>query len=161
MNLKDLGDLVLSNDVLDFILKEDYKWITNEYASPFLIELICDDIFIETRSIDVTEDLDVVSKLDLDLRRQYHIRFSIVSDFTVLTQEAKDRLCNNPVVVSTILKTFNCSLGYHTSLMEEGNILTNKELSIIQKAIKNNDPNVYSGVPKTYMLNNIAALRSE
>lgn len=160
LNLRELGDLYIDPELLDFIQESEYAFTPRLAGSPFLVELIRGDDYMDPYMVEMTPDLTFKALKDLDMRTVYHVRFSIINDFTVLTEQARTRLKNNPKIVAKLIQALNCSFGQHPSFQEQNMVLTTKEFDMIQQAVRANDPGIYSGVMKTILTTNIVGLRS-
>ncbi len=116
LNLTELGDLTLDADVLQFIQDGEWKYLTQLYKSIFHISLYRNNYLARQDTIDVDSNLDVKAITELDLRKQFRVRFSIVADWTLLTSEAVDRLRLNPSVIVKVVKAINSVLRHNEDL---------------------------------------------
>ena len=62
------------------------------------------NIYIVNNYLTVDSDLNVNTIGDLSLRNYYHLRLSIVTDLSLLSQDALDRLRNNGDALEIILR---------------------------------------------------------
>lgn len=105
LNLRSLGDIVLDQDVLDFISSTEYPHITKPNESIYRLELYKNDSLHTRDTITCNSNLDVASLSSLDLRDQHRVKLSIISDLTKLSPIAINRLRLNP---PAFLKTIEC-----------------------------------------------------
>jgi hypothetical protein len=103
-NLKDLDSNIKLNEmVLKFLEDcEEYKYITTLLNSIFNIQLMENDVLVNTKLI-VDEDLNVCSTIDLDVTKSYRFIFSYMTDITDLTPEAIDRLKCSDWIAGTVV----------------------------------------------------------
>jgi len=107
LNLNELGELVMDADILQFIRDGEYTYMTNPYRSIFTVSLYRGDYLASSSNISIDSALNVISTSDLDLRKQYRLRFSIVADLTYLDGNAVNRLRGNPTVLLKVIKSIN------------------------------------------------------
>jgi hypothetical protein len=108
-NLADLGEVRLKDDILDLIRTTEYAYLSSDYASIFNLTLYRDMRPATQVSCYVDANLDVWASADLDLRKMYHVRFSLVTNFNYLTTFAIKRLQSKPVA-GTLINVINTSL---------------------------------------------------
>lgn len=106
MNIKDLEapsfGLKLSDCIKDYIRKE-CQYVTTPRQSIVQIGLYMGRNLMDGRFIQVDEDLNITSIMPLSKRQYYHIRVSLLTDFTYLTEAARARLRKYPCVVQNTL----------------------------------------------------------
>lgn len=90
-NLDDLGDFKLKDSVKNFLLESERTFINDLYNSMFYIELHKNDSKSGVR-LRLEPNGDFYVDTDLDLTAIYRISINIVSDVTILTKDARDRL---------------------------------------------------------------------
>lgn len=88
--------------VLD-ALKKEAKWATTYRESVFHISLNRGREIWGGNKLILTPDLEVVYEGELDMRQYYHVRFSLVEDLSILTDDAKERLKDMPEVLKPII----------------------------------------------------------
>ena len=84
-NLADLGDYNIDQDILDYIKAEAYADICDDYAAVFCLNLYEDGSILPPKSMVMDSELNVKAVQDLDVRKTYHVRFSLVCDPLYLT----------------------------------------------------------------------------
>ncbi len=103
-NLNELGDVILDSDILEFIAKSEYPYITKLFDSIFNISFYRGNYLAGTGLI-CDSNLNIKTVDEQDLRIVHHVRFSIITDLTVLRKEALDRLRKYP---NALLKVIHC-----------------------------------------------------
>ncbi len=96
LNLRDLGSFILDEDILEFIQKEDYKYLNKPFKTFFGISFYRDQDLVHPESLAVDENLNVISSEDLDLRKTYRVRLYLVVDPCLIPHDAYDRLNHFP-----------------------------------------------------------------
>jgi hypothetical protein len=92
------------NDCIKAFLKSDRQHVTKARHSALHVGLYMGRLLMDGSFIEMDEDLNIRSTKPLNKRKYYHIRLSIVSDLTMLTEDAKTRLRGHPCVVNNLLE---------------------------------------------------------
>lgn len=131
-NLNDLGDFGLDPLILEF-LRTEYVYLGKDFKSIFSLSLYCGSELMESGSLMVDAELNVLSTFDLDLRKTYHVRMGLVTDFKYLLVEMIKRLQNNPEVGLKIAGAINASIrGYGGSRKDiSRNMLSEEAVALI------------------------------
>lgn len=95
--------------VIDFLVADREK-LTLPGASVFFVALYEGDDLLASDRYYVEEDLTVRTTFEMDLRKTYHLRFSVVADFTLMSEQARDTLRNHPETCLNVLKALDPSL---------------------------------------------------
>lgn len=95
-NLKDLGDFQFTTEVLQFIQASEWPFVCKNYQSIIQIDLYEGTTLLPNTAITMDAQLNLVSTADLDLRKVYHVRISIVAVMRYLPKAAIVRLQNAP-----------------------------------------------------------------
>ena len=106
-NLKELVDIKLSEELLNFLQTVEYSYLGTNFASLFTLTLYQYSNILETKSLMVDNNLNVSSTFDLDLRKNYHIRFGIMTNFSLLTTSALQRIANSPMLAVELINFIN------------------------------------------------------
>ena len=111
-NLADLGDFNLDSDILSFLKTSEFIYCTQTYQSIFQLNLY-EDVYLQYGTIlTVDSNLNVSATAPLDLRKTYHVRLSMVSDLSLLSTSAINRLKAAPVALAKIVAAIgNASNG--------------------------------------------------
>lgn len=107
INFKQLGDINIQPDVLEFIEKSEYPFITKPYQSILQLDLYRRNALATAGLIVVDQNLDAKSINDLSLRTSHRVRFSIVANIGLLSPAAIERLKLYPKALVAILTAIN------------------------------------------------------
>lgn len=92
LNLNDLDYLQLSDALISFLEGSEYQYITTPFNSIFNVSLFADGNLQTSEFLECGPDLTLRSTVPLNLKKTYHIVFSIVSSWQVLSADAVFRL---------------------------------------------------------------------
>lgn len=121
VNLRELGDIVLDEDILQFIKESEYPYITKDYKSILKLSLYRNNNLTSDRTITCDSNLDIRAADDLDMRNQHRLRFSIHVDITLLDVRALERLQRYPKAMVKIIGSMNELLKNHPDFNNLGN----------------------------------------
>jgi hypothetical protein len=107
VNFRELGDVEIDSDILQFIQESEYPYMHKLYKSVLQIHLYRDKTLAHYDSIQCDSQLDIKATYDLDYRIPHRVRFSIVTDWSVLDPDALARLRRYPKVLLKILRAIN------------------------------------------------------
>lgn len=108
LNLNELGDIAIDADILEFIRESEYKYMGNYYQSVVGVSLYRDNYLSSPGTLLCDKDLNVkAAKTDLNLRRVHRVRFHIVTDLTMVSRAAIDRLLKYPKALVKIIGSIN------------------------------------------------------
>lgn len=110
-NLRELGDVALDSDILAFMSESEYPFMGKEYASIFNLSLYEGSYFKAKNILTVDKNLNVSSTIELNLRKEYHVRLSMIADFSLLKDDALTRLRKFPKVAIKIIAALNAALS--------------------------------------------------
>ena len=162
VNLNELGELELDPDILSWIAAGENTHITKLYDSIIHIGLYKNqNNIMYTDSIVVDASLNVYSKIDLDLRSEYRLAISLVTDTSTLPDAVLKRLVLNRTVVVKYLESLNLRLkfgsnygGREVDYMDKVNQMSDIELLRHLRVAKSG-----YGLPKTHMTTTLFALK--
>lgn len=117
-NLRELGQVVLDTDILDFISKSEYQYITAMNRSVFLISLYRNNILRSEDYLTVNSNLDVYATKPLDIRENNRVRFSIVSNLDYVPNNFFDRIKPYPQALVKIGSSVVETLRYNKSFQD-------------------------------------------
>lgn len=120
LNLNELGDIILDPDILDFIAKSEYPYITKLYNSILQLSLYRGNFLAGNEGLSCDSSLNVRTNHVQDLRIVHHVRFSIVTNPTILTADALQRLRSYPKAFVKIVTCINESLVNNPDLAKYG-----------------------------------------
>lgn len=107
MNINDLSSPEYGfklTDCLSSFLKEEAPYVTIPRESAMQLTLYQGRVPINHEWIEIDENLNIRSKVKLSRRKYYHIRLSVVTDWTYLSEDAKDRFLHKPCALESILQ---------------------------------------------------------
>jgi hypothetical protein len=139
INLGELGDFVLDSDILEFIKTSEHTFMTGDYQSILQLNLYSNSEQLDKGCITLSNDLTLSATRDLDLRKVYHVRMSVITNISYLPVQALKRIQQNPVVGMKLVNAINASItGFNGSRadirkqilsVEDVLLLTSKQLS--------------------------------
>ena len=92
LNLRDLGEISLDEDILEFIQKDEYVHLNKPFKTFFGISFYRDQDLVHPETLSVDKNLNVIASEDLDLRKTYRVRLYLVVDPCLVPHDAYDRL---------------------------------------------------------------------
>jgi hypothetical protein len=110
INLKELGTIALDKSIIDFIEKSEYPYIGKLYQSILQVTIYRSMSCASQELVQVKPNLDICSVTDLDIRVNNRIRFSVITDLTLLNQDALNRLKKFPLALVKIIQSINEAL---------------------------------------------------
>lgn len=113
INLEELGDITLDADILQYIKEVEYPYLGKIYQSPFHISLYRDKYLARDDILICDSNLNIKSTIDLDLRRQHRVRFSILDNLAMLREPFFLRVRNYPKVLLKYTKAVYEILNFH------------------------------------------------
>jgi len=123
-NLKELGAIALDEDILEFIKSSEYPYICKTYHSIFQLHLYRDTNLISGTNINCNSDLNIKTIVPLNLRKQYRIRISLVTDISLLKADAIERLLKYPKAFVKIISAMNELLRNYTDFTNLGDAVS-------------------------------------
>lgn len=121
LNLNELGDVVIDHDILQFIKEVEYPFMCNLYHSIFHLSLYRNNYLTTSGTLALDAQMDVKAVANLNLRHQHRVRLSIITDLTLLTREALDRLRRYPKVLAKVIQAINELFKNHPDMVNLGN----------------------------------------
>lgn len=118
LNLRDLGDYIFDEDILEFIQASETPHITKLYHSIFHICLYRFDDRLDDSCCRMDADLNLLGTEEFSIRNQYRVHIGLVTDISYLTWEAIDRLRNYPKAFVKIIAALNEILATHPRLRD-------------------------------------------
>lgn len=120
LNLTELGDIAIDADILDFILKSEFRYITQPYKSILNLTLYRNNDLAYRDSLTVTSALDVKGSRDLDLRNCHRVKLLLVTDLSMLDNAAIERLKQYPKAFVKIVSSIDELLRNHPGILSLG-----------------------------------------
>lgn len=146
LNLNELGDLVLDADILTFLRESEYQYMTQLYQSVVQISLYRGEHLAGNEGLVCDRELRLSTLADIDLRTVHHIRFSLITDLTLLKEEAIARLRKYPKALAKIIEALNELLANHPRLsaLRGKNMVTAVDFAPFYRFLTGMD---YKGLP--------------
>ena len=119
-NLEDLGDVQIDEDLMQFIREVEWPYMTKLYYSIFHVNLLEDKQLCDPDRLKVTQRLDVVCGKEIDLRKTYRVRISLIVDLSLLHPSALERLAKYPKAFVKFFNAANKLLRYNTEFQRLG-----------------------------------------
>ena len=110
INLKELGDVVLDKDIIDFLLQSEWPYISKTYKSILQVNIYKSMTLMSQEFCTVKSNLDICATNDLNIRQNHRVRFSVVCDLSLLDPDALARLKRFPRALVKIMKAINDGL---------------------------------------------------
>lgn len=107
MNIEDLEGEQYGfrlNDCIKDFLRSEHAYVTIPRHSAINVALYMGRHVMNESMVQVDENLNIRSTQPLNKRHYYHVRLSIVTDLTYLTEAAKNRLCASPCAFENVLE---------------------------------------------------------
>lgn len=123
-NRRDLLDLNsfdqyrLIEPVLQFMRQAEYPHMQRPGGSIFNVAVYEGTNVVDWRDVEITPQLMVRSRRDLDLTKVYHVRLSLYGNMLVLDGLARARLRANKQIAQTLCLALNAALGNYGQLTD-------------------------------------------
>ena len=102
LNLQELGGYTIDPDILRFMVDEGP--FINEYRQSVFFMTLYDEVGpVMENAISYKPDFQLRTIKALDLRKTYHLRWAAMTDLTMLSMAAQQRLCQNGCAALKIL----------------------------------------------------------
>lgn len=102
--------LIISPNTLTY-LRMSYRFLNKHSMAALYIGLYSNDNAIDHQMYYITEDLKIMSRVKLDLRKCYHVVFFLINDLFGMTQDATKVLQRNPDIAEEILTTLEPTIA--------------------------------------------------
>lgn len=113
LDLKDLGDFQLVDEILQFMSHCEYPYMTGHASSIFQLTVYEDYDVLHASQFELTADLKLMAKRDLDLRKVYHVRLGLHAQLVGLQASAVNRIrtCGAPGIAERLARALNGALS--------------------------------------------------
>lgn len=144
ISLKDLGDVVIDPEIIKFLSESEYPYLGKPYQSIFNVSLYQNSVLQHYDRITVDSELMIKGNYDLDIRNQYRIRLSVVTDIDLLKPDAIVRLRQYPKVLYLITGAINRAFRENPELSKLGmeRYITPDVFSYIYRMALGKEPNI-------------------
>lgn len=159
-NLRELGDIVIDEDILDFIQKEEYKHIGIPGKSIFHFEVYRNRELMNYPAVSVDQDLNILLTGDIDVRKEYRLRLSVFTDLSYIDRAALDRLMEYPKAFQKVFASINELLRYDTSFQQLGSqrhIYPWQLTKLFECIMGQGSCNIYTGPSSSYNMGGYGA----
>lgn len=137
LDLKALGKYTLDPELLDYI-KSCGNMVFKRNQRAFTITLYQDSIPVDHNCLELTEDLKIRSTFDLNLRKIYHVRITVATQFFVLPKAAQLELRRRPSFVFKLLDMLDPNIRAQGNLPEvlAGKLISESEWIRVIRLLK-------------------------
>lgn len=152
-NLRELGDIVIDEDILDFIEKEEYQYIGVPGKSIFHFEVYRNRELMNYPAVEVKSNLDIMLTGEVDVRKEYRARLAVFTDLSFIDRAALERLMKYPKAFQKVFASINELLRYDTSFQQLGNqrhIFPWQLTRLYECVMGQGSCNIYTGPQSTY-----------
>ena len=104
LNLNELGDYAIDDEILEYFRTVEYRYLTLPYKSLFHLSYYRHKFLSTDRQTSVDSDLNFKSSVDLSLRENHRVVFSMVTDILSVDPACLKRMKRYPDVLRKTLK---------------------------------------------------------
>lgn len=107
LNISDLeepGFGLVFNECVKQYIKDNHQYVTKVREAAIHVGLYMGRLLMDDTHLVMDEDMNIRLTKPMSLRRYYHIRVSIVTDLTYLTDRAGDELRKNPCMLMNLIE---------------------------------------------------------
>lgn len=119
-NLRQLGDITIDDDILDFLAKGEYKHIGVPGKSIFHFDLLRGKDLVQWPVVSLDADLNLRLTKNIDLRKPYRVRCALFTDLSYIDKDALDRLAEHPKAFQKVFAAINDILRWSASFQKLG-----------------------------------------
>lgn len=110
LDLHELGDYQIDPDIMEFIEKVEWKYLTLPYKSLLHLSVFRHSTLATDRNTTVTSDVKLMSTVDLSLRKNHRVLVSLVKDIDIVDAGALRRLKMFPKAAAKILSAIKVNI---------------------------------------------------
>lgn len=107
LNLNQLGDIILDEDILSFIVSSEYPFITNLYQSIFYLSFYTNYTLQSSGNLTCDAALNIKATAPLNLNNFHHVRLTIITDLSLVNVAFYQRLRYYPKALVKIVTAVN------------------------------------------------------
>lgn len=115
LNLKELGDVGIDPDIMDFIIHSEYPYMGKTYKSILQLHLYQHEKQAPSGMLTCDAQGNVKTVQPISVVNNNRVRLSLVYDLTLLDPDALDRLRDWPRAFVKIISALNGGLGWDSS----------------------------------------------
>lgn len=152
-NLRELGDVTIDEDILNFLANGEYQHIGKIGKSIFHFEVYRGDQICQDPALRIDENLNVFLNVPVDVRKEYRIRMALFTDFSFIDRRALDRLMEDPNACMKVLGAINELLYYDSDFRKLGSqrkIFPWQMTKLYEAVMGQGTCNIYSGPSVSY-----------
>jgi len=105
-NLRDIEPYYFDSTILNFILNGEKNYIINPYMSFLYLGLYQDDVHFDNNILEIDNDLNIKSKVELSLFKPTRVVLSFILDITALDNRAITRLLTNKDILYIFIQEY-------------------------------------------------------
>lgn len=134
-NIVKVPGLIFKDDVIEF-LKDDYKYFTKRFMSFFYVNIYCEDKIIDNSILEIDKDLNITSKVDLDISKNYRVCFNILTDMKMVPYERRLEMLKHKDMFNTFRSFLGMDINYSLENPKPQEVeLDNKRLKEIRNGM--------------------------
>lgn len=122
LNLKNLGDYFLDPDILEWLEQAEYRYMHLPWTSAVQVHLYRNECLSSSYAIEVNENLDVILKEPVNIKKRYRIVLSLTEGLQYCDPKSLKRLARFPKAMCKIIKYTNSTTGHLHSLLPHVNL---------------------------------------
>ena len=141
-NLKELGEVRMDDDILQFIVESEYPYIGLRNQSIIQAFLFRNNSLVEDGSVLCNNKGDITLRTAANLRNQHRVVFGLYTDLTLLDNNALARLRRYPKAFAKIIATINELFRDHPDLVKIANqrVITELDFNPIYRFLTGKAP---------------------
>lgn len=113
LNLRQLGDVVLDQDILDFMAKSEYPYLGHNYQSGITVLLYTNEKMMPSGSLTIDEHLNVTATYPLNKKQRHRVVVVLNTNPTLIMHRFFVRLHAFPRAIVKLLLAVNRGLEYY------------------------------------------------
>jgi hypothetical protein len=110
-NLRELGDVELDEDILEFILAEEHQYITQSYKSLLSLVLYENDTVLPNGILECSSTGELTSSVDLNFRKAYRVQLLVHGNLETILPTAFERLSKYPKALDKVIAIINSGIN--------------------------------------------------
>lgn len=105
-NLKDIDPYYIPDEILEYIRTVDKDYIVTPYASFMYLGVHQENKYYDNPMLEIDSDLNVRSKVPLNIMKPTRVTLSVVIDFSMLHHQAVRRINDNPIIKKIFISEY-------------------------------------------------------
>lgn len=121
LNLRDLGDVTIDSDILDYIANGEHRYVTKMGTSVIFISVYQNEGLMSHDSLTVDKDLNVRLNFEPSFRLCYRLRIALFVDLgRIFPNSSITRVRKNPAVLKKFVASINEAVASHPDFSNIG-----------------------------------------